>query len=71
MDEGKERTLEMPWKAVLEMLCDWIGAGIAINGVANPHGWYEANKKKMILHPTSRVYLRILLKASKVMKNEV
>lgn len=59
-DDGTTKPLEMPYIYAAEMVADWMGAGMAING----HGldqafmetvnWYEANQGKMVLHPATR-----------------
>lgn len=48
------KVLEMPDKYRKEMLCDWIGAGMAITGKRDVEGWYEKNKFNIILHPGTR-----------------
>jgi len=49
-DGGNLEPLPMPEIYVLEMIADWIGAGIAYSGLSNPFPWYAKNKDKMILH---------------------
>ena len=47
--ETNEELFEMPYKAVKEMVCDWIGAGRA-QGKTDVRGWWNANKSKMKFH---------------------
>ncbi len=51
---------EIPINCVIEMFCDWIGAGKAqkTKGVV---AWYKTNKDKMILHPRTREFLEMLI----------
>ena len=66
-DEGTTVILEMPKKYIIEMFCDWIGAGRA-QGYYNPdkpkqevQHWYKKNKNKIILHPNTRKEIEKLL----------
>lgn len=43
----------MPWKAALEMVCDWRGAARA-QGTASVQQWYDAHKDEMTLDPGTR-----------------
>jgi hypothetical protein len=46
----------MPDKYIIEMVCDWVGAGKA-QGYNKPNevqDWYNKNKNNMILHPVTR-----------------
>lgn len=45
-DNGEEKLVDMPPNAVLEMVCDWIGAGKA-QGTPDTLKWWEVNKSKM------------------------
>lgn len=62
-DSGECKAVKMPVDYVKEMVCDWKGVSRAFN---KPDGatleWYEQNKSKMILHPTTRVIVEALLK---------
>jgi len=60
-DSGGMKVLPMPAVYVTEMVCDWIGAGIAITGKRDVVAWYEANKHKMQLHPETRGLVEQLL----------
>ena len=50
---GEEKLFAMSRKDVVEMICDWKGAGRA-QGKSDVAGWWEANKEKLKLHPDSR-----------------
>lgn len=67
-DSGKTFALEMPHRYCVEMLCDWQGAGRAINGLynaADPYAetreWYETNADKMLLHENTRRFVEAYL----------
>ena len=65
-DDGTKNPLPMPPKYVKEMVCDWVGAGIAITGKREADKWYQENKHKMNLHPVTRELAeQILYKAFK------
>lgn len=51
--------LEMPLKYVIEMICDWRGAGMAIHGRNEVVEWYHKNKKSMLLHPNTRTVVNV------------
>jgi len=60
-DDGSTVPLPMSERAMLEMLCDWYGAGAAITGEASwtrTKRWFEDNAHKIVLHPSTeaRVY---------------
>ena len=62
-DDGDLKALEMPYLAVLEMICDhWAFSWVSgdLNEIFN---WYELNKDKMVLHENTRaLYEEILSK---------
>jgi len=60
-DKGDLIPLEMPEKYAREMLADWIGAGLAINGKNDVHFWYYKNKENIKLHPNTRKFIEKLL----------
>ncbi len=43
-DSGELRILEMPERKIIEMLCDWHGAGLAITDRNNTQKWYLENQ---------------------------
>ena len=56
-DEGGVKLLPIPRKALLEMACDWWGAGKAQTGRGDFEGWYAANGHKIQMDADSRVML--------------
>lgn len=50
--------LEMSRKAVLEMMCDWWGAGRAQNSAVYPDEWWTKNNGSMRLHKNTRALIR-------------
>lgn len=53
-DKGDIKSLEMPEEYVREMVADWIGAGMAINGKNDVKDWYLKNRDAIKLHKNSR-----------------
>jgi hypothetical protein len=60
-DSGVTIALEMPDVYIKEMVCDWIGAGLAITGKREFKQWYADNKNKMKLHKNTRDKVESLL----------
>jgi hypothetical protein len=60
-DSGNIKLMHMKYVYVEEMVCDWVGAGKAINGVDNTIEWYHNNKDKMMLEETTRRNVEFLL----------
>lgn len=60
-DNGKEIPLEMPRNYIKEMICDWRGAGKAINGKDDIKEWYKNNKTKMQLETNTRAIVEVML----------
>lgn len=60
-DDGGTKILEMSLKYKIEMLCDWRGAGMAINGKDNIREWYEKNKGNMNLHKFTRTWVEVMV----------
>jgi hypothetical protein len=56
-----EHPLEMPEKYYREMVCDWIAAGWAINGMRDPTPWYEMNRYRINISPVTRKRVETLL----------
>ena len=52
-DDGTISTFEMPLYVVMEMVCDWKGAGRA-QGTPDTRKWYSANNAKLRLHDETR-----------------
>ena len=55
-DEGGTKVLPMPAEYLLEMLADWVGAGLA-QGTPDIVGWYNKNRSKLTLHALTRFSL--------------
>lgn len=60
-DDGSQVVLEMPYTDILEMVADWVGAGIAITGRIVVWDWYDKNRNNMILHSKTRDEVEALL----------
>ena len=60
-DEGEIKLLEMPYKCLLEMICDWRGAGKAQGYGDNTKEWYLENKNKMQLGDETRKQIEKIL----------
>lgn len=60
-DDGKFKKLEIPFKYLIEMFCDWRGAGKAIHGYDETKEWYKENKSKIIMSEMSRKKIEYLL----------
>jgi Family of unknown function (DUF5662) len=56
-DDGKVKVLEMPEAYMKEMLCDWRGAGRAINGKDDTKEFYLKNRDRILLHPNTRAWI--------------
>lgn len=53
---SRPKVLPMPKNVMKEMLADWRGAGRA-QGTPNTKAWYEANCKKMLMHPDTKTWI--------------
>ena len=62
-DDGDVKALRMPYRCVVEMVADWMGAGRAITGRWGAEDWYHANRGKMDLHPHTREEVEWMLEA--------
>lgn len=60
-DNGDIVLLDMPISYTIEMVADWIGAGIAITGKDNTKEWYDKNKHKQKMSETTRMNVELLL----------
>lgn len=60
-DDGGMFAMPMPLKYILEMICDWRGAGRAQGYGENTPEWYKKTKNKMILHSYTRILVEISL----------
>ncbi len=61
--------LRMPPKYLMEMVCDWVGAGKAYNKghwtIDTFREWYAAHRQKMVLHPHTLAYIEDLVANAK------
>jgi len=60
-DGGNLTPVPMPDVYWIEMVADWMGAGMAISGKKDPAPWWEANKHKMILDNDTNVRIVSLI----------
>jgi hypothetical protein len=56
-DSGAVKCLRMPDRYRREMIADWRGASMAINGMDNTGEWYMKNRHKMRLHPDTQLWV--------------
>lgn len=61
-DQGGMKVLAMPEKVILEMLCDWRGAGRAQHNKTGVKEWYVANREKMLLDFTTELRINGLIR---------
>ena len=64
-ERGQLYAIEMPIEYVVEMVCDWVGAGKAYNKekwtINEVRNWYEKEKDVMILHEKTRKFIEFSL----------
>ena len=60
-DEDGTFALEMPYKYVVEMICDWWSFSHKIGKLDTIFEWYNSHKEKMILHNNTRTLVENLL----------
>ena len=63
-DDGPLKNIPVPIKYLKEMLCDWRGAGRAINGKDNTTIWYLKNKENINLNDENRRWIEKQLNIS-------
>ena len=56
-DDGPQKLIPIPPKILIEMVCDWHGAGKAITGEDNIEDWYQQNKDKIMLNRINRKFV--------------
>lgn len=66
MDDGTTKVFDMPYKYLIEMICDWNGAGKAQKSTLTTLEWYEKNKEKIIISDKTKEKLLELLKREKL-----
>ena len=63
--DGWVFALPMPTKYLIEMVCDWVGAGKAYNKgtwtIDTLKDWYQNNKEKMFLHEVTRYRIEAII----------
>jgi len=57
-DKGMEPKIKIPWKYMLEMFCDFCGAGIAYGKTGKLDTkreclWWDTRRKTVVMHPES------------------
>jgi transposase len=67
-DDGTEELLIPSINAIVEMACDWAGAGRAIHGRWDAMDWYLQNQGKIKLNFTARILVVKALKDMGVVK---
>jgi len=60
-DGGDKKVLDMPEIYMIEMVCDWIGAGKAIHGKNDTKDWYKKNWYKMTMSEKTKEYVEKLI----------
>lgn len=64
-ENGKLILLRIPPKYLIEMICDWVGAGKAYNkgkwSIDTFKGWYTKNQDNLVLHTSTRFYVDMLV----------
>lgn len=71
-ENGKQFAIEIPKRYVVEMICDWVGAGKAYNNVdwsvETLSSWYGRTKCEMIFHPNTEKFIDYVINS--IAKNE-
>ena len=60
-DDDPTNALEMPYRTIVEMVCDWRGAGKAQGHGDDLIPWYEAHADKMVLAPITRATVEAII----------
>jgi hypothetical protein len=60
-DSGEVKCLPMPYPYLLEMICDWRGAGMAQHNPDDTATWYLKNRDRIPFHPDTRATVERLL----------
>ena len=60
-DSGQVFGLDIPHKVVVEMVCDWIGAGKAQHSTLTCVEWYKQHKHKMTFSALTQCELEVFL----------
>lgn len=59
--------VEIPYKYVLEMICDWVGAGIAYKSKVSPYDYFMQVDQSRIFHPRTH---KLLVKFLETIRDE-
>lgn len=70
-DDGSSVTLEMPYEYVLEMLLDHWSFSWKANNLYEIFDWYDKNKQKMVLHPSTQKTYEYMLSKLRLKLDEV
>lgn len=60
-DDGKNKPLEIPYRYVIEMICDWWSFSFKKGKLEEIFDWYDDHKDKMVLHPKTRKLVEDIL----------
>lgn len=69
-DNGNTIALDMTEKYVKEMIADWYGAGMAINGSEDVKKWYRENYNKVLVSANTLCDIAYILSMSNFVKLE-
>lgn len=58
--------MEMSYSYAEEMVADWMGASKAYTGSWDTTDWYRKNELRMILNPTTRAYVELIIATVKL-----
>lgn len=65
LDNGKTFAIKMPYKDVVELICDWVGAGRAYSpknwSISEPYDYFIKTKNRMVLHPDTYSFIEKVL----------
>lgn len=64
-DDGDLKALDMPFKYIIEMICDWWSFSWTKNDLYEIFNWYDKNKKKIILGKETKKQVENILKQIK------
>lgn len=63
--DGEQVALKMPYDDMVELICDWIGAGKAYNSTewtcSEPFDYWIKNKDRVLLHPDTHEFIEDVL----------
>ena len=65
---GKVIPVKMPAEYMVEMICDWVGAGKAYNKgqwtINTFKEWYNRNKDNLVLHEQNRKFIELICRSA-------